>query len=133
MAEIGEVIEVKEPYVVVRLIRSEACGKCNACSVGLQSTEMILEAENRCDAKLGDQVEIFLKEANFLKAVFIMYVIPLFALMAGLVIGYMIFENELLIFGIGILMMATSYILIRMNEKRFKTSEFRPIALSKQS
>jgi sigma-E factor negative regulatory protein RseC len=122
MAEIGEVIEVKEPYVVVRLIRSEACGKCNACSVGLQSTEMILEAENRCDAKLGDQVEIF-----------IMYVIPLFALMAGLVIGYMIFENELLIFGIGILMMATSYILIRMNEKRFKTSEFRPIALSKQS
>jgi len=132
MAEIGEVIEIKEPYVVVRLIRSEACGKCNACSVGLQSTEMILEAENQCGATIGDRVEIFLKETNFLKAVFIMYVIPLIALMIGLGIGYMIFESELIIFGIGILLMIGSYFAIRINEAHFRTSQYRPIAINKQ-
>lgn len=132
MAEVGEVIEVKDPYVVVSLMRSEACGKCKACTAGLQETQMIMEAENQCDAHVGDFVEIYLKEENFLKAVFIMYGIPLIGLMIGIGLGYLLFDHELMIMLVGIIVLAATYILIRVNEKRFKTEKYRPIAISKR-
>lgn len=132
MAEVGEVIKINDPYVVVSLMRNEACGRCKACTAGLQETQMIMEAENQCDAKVGDFVEIYLKEENFLKAVFIMYSIPLIGLLLGIGLGYLLFNHELLIMLVGVIVMSLAYVLIRFNEKRFKTEKYRPIAISKK-
>lgn len=133
MAEVGLVKEVKGDYVVVGLVRNEACGHCKACSVGLQETEMILEADNQCHAEVGDLVEIYLKEENFLKAVFIMYSIPLIGLLLGIGLGYLLFNHELLIIATGLLLMSLTFVLIRLNEERFKTDKFRPIAIRNTS
>jgi sigma-E factor negative regulatory protein RseC len=94
---------------------------------------MILEANNQCNAQVGDLVEIYLKEENFLKAVFIMYSIPLIGLLLGIGIGYLIFDNELLIMLLGIVVMSLTFVMIRLNEKRFKTEKFRPIAIKNQT
>lgn len=127
MAEIGQVIEDKGCLVVVRLDRQDACAKCRACTAGMDSKEMHLEATNNCGAHLGDMVSISLEQSNFLKAVFIMYTIPLIALLAGLGVGYLLLKSEVgaLIVGFGLL--AITFLLIRKNEHRFNKGNYRPI------
>ncbi|VDN46381.1 conserved protein of unknown function [Petrocella atlantisensis] len=133
MAEIGQVTEVVGNLVSVKLQRHDACDHCNACMAGVETEEMILEAENLCQADVGDLVDISLEESNFLLAVIIMYIIPLFGLLIGLGAGYVI-GNQLsvnveimsLLFGFAFL--AITFLIIRKNEVKFHTRKFRPIA-----
>lgn len=134
MAETGIVIKEAGKYVTVKLERREACAKCRACTAGFETKDMIIEAENLCDAKEGDQVEISLEQSNFLKAVLIMYTIPLTFLFIGLGLGYLIsfsfgLQNvEVIAVICGFLLLALSYLIIRSNEDRWRDKKFRPIA-----
>ena len=60
MSEKGYVFEMHQDRVKVKLTRKEACAKCGAC-IGLSEQEMMIVAENRCDAKVGDTVYITLE------------------------------------------------------------------------
>lgn len=134
MAEIGVVIKETSDYVTVKLERKEACAKCRACTAGMTSKDMIIEAENRCRAKSGDYVKISLEQSNFLQAVFIMYTVPLIFLFVGLGVGYGIghvlqFGNtELLAIVCGFTLLAIAFFLIRANEEKWKNKKFRPVA-----
>jgi sigma-E factor negative regulatory protein RseC len=128
MAESGQVVEIKEQLVVVRLERKEACASCKACVAGIEAKDMFIEAENLCDAKIGDWVNISLEQSSFLKAVFIVYTIPLIALLVGLGIGYLIFNNELGTVIVGFSLLAISFLTLKMNEKHFSKGKYRPIA-----
>lgn len=129
MAEIGTVKEVKGKELVISMQRQEACGKCRACIQGMQEQEMIMNAENRCGATVGQKVEVMLEESQFLKAVFIMYGIPLIALLAGLALGYVASgESEVVAMISGFVALAITYGLIRSQEKRFKTKSYQPVA-----
>src|SRR5690554_682466 len=86
--EIGKVIGIKDRYAIVSLVRNEACQKCGACSHGHKTEEMILEADNLCNAKIGDWVGIDLAYSDFLRATFIMYGLPLIFLFLGFFAGY---------------------------------------------
>ncbi|GKX29401.1 hypothetical protein SH1V18_18810 [Vallitalea longa] len=134
MAETGIVIKEAEKYVTVKLERTEACAKCRACTAGFETKDMIIEAENVCNAKEGDQVEISLEQSNFLKAVLIMYTIPLTFLLVGLGIGYLISnifnlqDVELIAVICGFSLLAVSYLLIKSKEDKWRDKKFRPIA-----
>lgn len=128
MAEIGQVIEEKGSFVVVSLQRQEACAKCGACTAGLKAKEMIVEAENMCNAKKGDMVNITLEKSNFLKAVIIMYVLPLLGLLAGIFVGYLLNTNEIIALIIGFIFLGITYGIIRLNEDKFNNKKYRPIA-----
>lgn len=128
MAESGQVIEIKENLVVVRLERQDACAKCKACVAGLESKDMFIEAENLCEASVGDWVNISLEQSNFLKAVFIVYTIPLIALILGLLIGYLIFRTEIGSIIVGFSFITLAFLTIKLNEKRFNNGKYRPIA-----
>ena len=94
MAEVGQVIEKKDNNrLLIRLERQEACAKCRACSAGMQAKEMLLEAENLCNAKIGDNVEISLEETDFMKAVLIMYGIPFVCFVVGVIASYFILTS----------------------------------------
>ncbi|WP_105614352.1 SoxR reducing system RseC family protein [Vallitalea okinawensis] len=135
MAEIGLVKEIQGDEVIVSLNRQEACNKCRACIQGMQEQEMILKAQNLCHASVGDQVEVTLEESNFLKAVAIMYGIPFIALMIGLISGYYISgivtgtQSEGIALLSGFILLALSYLGIRKNESKFKTSKYKPVAV----
>ena len=108
MAEKGRVIELKDNFAVVSMTRKEACAKCRACVAGFSEKEMLIEAENLCDAQVGDWVEITLSENGFLSAVMIMYGLPMVGLMAGFLLGYFALwplvpslSRELVSFGLG--------------------------------
>lgn len=133
MAEIGQVTEIKGDLIRVKLQRHDACDHCNACTAGIETEEMILEAENLCLAKPGDLVEISLEESNFLVAVIIMYIIPLVGLLAGIALGYVVggyttMNREVMALVFGFTLLAITYLIIRSNERRFNTRKFRPIA-----
>lgn len=135
MAEIGQVIEKRENNrLLIRLERQEACAKCRACTAGMQSKDMLLEAENLCNASVGDNVEISLEETDFMKAVLIMYGIPFIAFVAGVLIGYYFLSSmgmansEVISFIIGIVLVIVSYLVIHRFEPRFKSDNYVPKA-----
>lgn len=133
MSELGQVVEKKDGHVVVLLERKDACGKCNACTVGIESKDMFLEAFNDCDAEEGDIVGVSLSQSNFLKAVGIMYIIPLIAMLAGLGIGAALagvvgLDAEVSALVFGFLFLAGTFLFIKANDKRFNKRGYRPVA-----
>ncbi|NDL67610.1 SoxR reducing system RseC family protein [Anaerotalea alkaliphila] len=135
MAELGQVMEIKGNHAIVRLERQEACAKCQACTLGTEVKDMILETENLCGAKVNDIVEVSLDEGNFIKAVAIMYVLPFLGLVAGLGLGYLIGQGinpglvEIIAVIGGFLLMAVVFLVIRANEPKFRTKKYRPSAV----
>lgn len=136
MGEVGKVIDIENNKLVVALERKEACAKCGACSAGMKSEEMLIRAINACDASLGDNVEIVLEEANFIKAVLIMYGFPFLLFLLGVFVGYYgsinmnMSNNEFWGFGIGMLFVVISYLIIRSQEKRWKKADYIPKAIN---
>ncbi|HOA81350.1 MAG TPA: SoxR reducing system RseC family protein [Defluviitaleaceae bacterium] len=134
--EVGKVINIKNNIAIVSMTRNEACQKCGACSHGHKSEEMILEAKNLCNAKIGDKVVIDLASSDFLKATFIMYGLPLILLFTGFFLGYYAFSKfgyESLQEPIGVLsgliFMSISYIWIKSKEERWKSQNYHPAAV----
>ena len=127
MAEKGIVMERKDNLAVIKLKRQEACAKCRACVAGMSEQEMIMEAENACNAQVGDWVELELVGNSFLEAVLIF---------VGLLGGYfwlmpMFFSDinpDLPSFLLGLVLMVAAYGIIRTQEHRFENKRFRPIA-----
>lgn len=131
--ETGRVIGIKDKYVIVSMVRNEACQKCGACSHGHKSEEMILEADNLCNAKIGDWVGIDLAYSDFLRATLIMYGLPLLALLLGFFAGYFgayKLGYDAIKEPVGIisafLLMGTTFLLIRSREEKWKTQNYRP-------
>lgn len=135
MAEKGQVVEVKDNLAVVKMARTDACAKCGACKHGMAENEMLIEAINMCKADIGDWVEIDLESRDFLKAMGIMYGIPLICLMFGFVLGYNGFKsisyNEIIGFFLGVVFMFLSYLWIKHKEPYWKTQNFSPMAVKK--
>lgn len=93
MTEVGEVVRTKGDMAVVRLKRSSACRHCGACGLGAGSDDMLLTLPNTLNAKPGDLVELSLGSGQLLKASAITYLIPLIALIVGVIVGYMLGEH----------------------------------------
>jgi len=135
--EVGRVIETEKNKVVVKLKRTEACAKCRACTVGMESKDMLIKAYNQCDASIGDNVEIVLEETNFIAAVAIMYGLPFLALIIGTVVGICgskiigLGNNELIGFLFGIICVCIMYLWIRSKEDYWKSKNFVPKAIKK--
>lgn len=136
MAEKGVVTELKDNLAVIKMTRVEACAKCRSCIAGMTEKEMIMEAENKCNANVGDWVELELAENGFFNAVIIMYGIPLVGFMAGLLLGYFVIIPKLMpsvnpdipSFILGLIGTGLGYLWIRSQESRWEAKKYRPIA-----
>ncbi len=93
---------------------------------------MFIDAANMAKAREGEWVEIQLEESNFLKAVAIMYGIPLIGLLAGLALGSVMGAlfiprfADMLAIVLGLGGAGLSFVVIHMNEARFRTKKFKP-------
>ena len=132
MNEFGEIIEIKNSYAVVKVKRSSACGDCCACAKGTSPDDMILTVSNPLNGEVGDQVELELASGQVLKASAIAYVIPLLALILGVVTGYILgdrfgFNLELSASLLGLVFTFLSFFGIRVMEPQFrKGHQFSP-------
>ncbi len=135
MGEKGLVINIKDHLAVIQMTRTEACGQCRACLAGMKKEKMIIEADNECNAKVGDWVIMELRNNSFIKAVMIMYGIPMIALMVGIVLGYYVLypyvplDREVLSFTVGILFTVLAFLWIRSKESTWDKKKIRPVAV----
>lgn len=75
----------------VALRKSEACAKCGACRE-ISSDMVAIEAVNEPGAKRGDIVEIEISDTEIIKASFVVYLLPVFFLAGGYLLGSALFR-----------------------------------------
>lgn len=128
MAEFGIVKNIIDDYVELELQRSEACKHCNACLPSLTGKTMILRAQNKCGAEIGDMVRVSVEQNGFLSAVALLYVIPA-AVFILLVALFSLFSlNEWLVLGIAVIGVAISYLIIHRIAPKLNQQRYTPIA-----
>lgn len=127
MDRTGVVVGEMGAYSKVKLLRHTACGNCGACQLGDDQKDVHLVAKNDVHAHIGDLVEVTMATDSVLSAAFIMYVLPLIALFAGLATGYFLFQSspssELLSGLLGLAMMVIAFLIIKKNDKHFMKSD----------
>lgn len=87
--ETGLVLDEKGPYVVVRAEEGGNCAGCGAkghCHAG-SGGDKTVEAVNDAGAHTGDRVVISIPSADFLKAAFQVYMVPVIGILAGAAAG----------------------------------------------
>lgn len=101
LEEIGRVVKVEGLQALVEINRHSACARCGICALGTHDKMEIL-ADNSLAAKVNDQVKVAVSGPVILKAAFIVYIIPLFGLVLGYLLGrYLGGEKLGVIVGIG--------------------------------
>ncbi len=80
----GVVLEVNGRRAKVKTSRHNDCESCGACP---GNSAIVLDAYNPLGAKPGQRVQVEIQEVNMLKAAFIVYLLPLLAIFAGVVAG----------------------------------------------
>ena len=85
------------------LVRESACsGDCHKCSgCGAQKETMIVTAENPIRADVGDFVVLTSDTASVMKAVLVVYLIPLVLFFAGYALGASLGWNGALVGALG--------------------------------
>ena len=134
----GVVTDIKGERAVVQLLRHTACGECGACQLGDDSKQIRIECANDVGAQIGEFVEIDLESPNVLGAAFIMYMVPLAALLAGVLGSSLLFGllvksgvisgaaagyKELVGAGAGVVLMTLTYFIIKGKEDKFSDSQ----------
>lgn len=134
IVEYGRVVKVlddNKALVVSR--RHKACRDCGGCGkAGSQQNigDSLIEAENQARAKEGNDVCLEMQSSDFLLGAFLLYIFPLIGLFLGLVLGRyvaVIYElsGDINLWGlaIGILLMATVFLVLNYWEKHFRQSK----------
>ncbi|MGI6659922.1 MAG: SoxR reducing system RseC family protein [Dethiobacteraceae bacterium] len=121
MEQVGLVVEVKEDKAVVAVKRHDVCSKCGGCGVAASGRgETQLEALNKVNATVGQTVKIYSDTSHILKASFMVYIVPLLALLAGLFIGQQLEGSAGLRLDVllGAVFLLISYFLVRSYDRK---------------
>ena len=101
--ETGIVIELLDNKNIAKIIveKNSACGNCSAksfCHTFGEESEITVNALNTINAAKGDKVKIAIKSSTFLKASFLVYLIPIIAMLTGSFLGEIFFHNDIVNF-----------------------------------
>lgn len=126
ITETGRVTRVVDGKAVVEIARSSACAKCQAgcASSGEETRAVLVEARDPIGVRLDQCVQVAIRNDSVLRASFVVYVIPLCALIGGVLLGdYLgrMFEiQHVLEVGIGFGCLGLSFIVVRIYNNMFK-------------
>lgn len=122
----GVVERIESGVVYVRIVQQSACAACHAKSMcnASESKEKIIEIEDQSGAyTVGEQVTVWGQTSLGLQAVVLAFVVPLFILLAALVVGTELQWSETATGLSGLLLLVPYYyIMYRMRgrlKKRF--------------
>lgn len=88
--EVGVVLRVEGELAIVRTKRSSMCDGCGSgglCKALGGGSDMEMAAQNEVGAKVGDEVRVTVASKTFLKASFLVYMLPVAALIVGALVG----------------------------------------------
>ena len=123
MEQVGLVVDIKENKAIIAVRRHDVCGKCGGCGVAVSgSGENHLEAINQVNAVIGQTVRVASDTADVLKASFMVYMVPMIALLVGIYVGQLL-DGTFSIFArfdviLGIVFLLGSYFLVRGYDRK---------------
>ena len=88
ISEQGIVESTNKKSAFIKIIKSSACNHCtekDSCTVS--DRDMVIQVDNRLDAKKGDMVEVSVPEGTFIKLSLMVYMFPVISLMVGAFLG----------------------------------------------
>ena len=88
--EEGVIEKASKRKALVRIQPSSACASCESrgtCDVTSDKKRMMIEVSNDLQAKIGDRVQISMPEGSLLTLSFLVYFLPIVALILGAVLG----------------------------------------------
>lgn len=119
----GVVRSVSDEMIVVSIAAKSSCGDCHAKTIcGFSEiSEKLVHIKPDCDKqfKPGDEIQVVMDSSIGTKAVLWAYMIPLFILMATVLIC-MQFMNELASFCIACTLLGCHFFLLHKNKQRFE-------------
>jgi len=135
--EVGTVVELPAKHVAMVLCQKssmcEHCATAGACHVGDDGRARMVEAHNPVGAAVGDRVRVAVSTRNFLQSGFLLYIVPLLAMVVGAVIGSLVGESlpggpnpDLLSAIFGVSFLAGSFLVIRVGSRALSPEAFRP-------
>ena len=135
--EIGTVVELKgKRTAVVMCQKSSLCEHCATngnCALGDDDKTRLVEAQNLLGATVGDQVRIATTTKSFLQSSFLLYIVPLIALVVGAIVGKLVGENlstgldpNLLSAIFGVFFMVGSFVLLRVGSSALAQENYMP-------
>lgn len=137
MEESGTVIELKTNQIALVLCqRTSACNHCaskSSCISGDNKGTMQVDAHNPLNAQVGDRVKLATSSRVFLSSSFILYIVPLIALVIGAALGQLIGERladgpdpNLLAAILGCAFLAGSFLTIRVGTRALPPEDYMP-------
>ncbi len=90
--ETGEVEDIKEDKVRIRLEESSFCRECRLCYG--KGKEKILEIPDSGNLRIGDRVKLSIPEWKMAVFSLLSFGLPLLFLLAGGILGYHFFKRE---------------------------------------
>ncbi|MGM0500645.1 MAG: SoxR reducing system RseC family protein [Bacillota bacterium] len=138
MEELATVVKKKKKKAEVKITRYSACSKCDkSCSLAGDShdqDEIVLEVEDRIGVTTGDQVLVEMEKGNLLFATVVVYVIPIFLMIAGYFFGVWIASLldivaiELAGIAGTFIFLTFSFLINKLSDSYFeKSSSFQPV------
>lgn len=119
MEEEGRIIKIEGNLARIEIERKSACRTCGLCSLRGKNT-MLAEAENSIGAKAGERVRIEIPSSIILKGALLFYILPLAALILGMVLGIKITHLQTGGLILGFFFFVFSFILIWLYSKKRK-------------
>ena len=123
--DVGTVVELKSKRLaVVMCTKSSLCENCATngnCALGDDDNTRLIEVHNPVAAEVGEQVRIATTTKSFLQSSFLLYIVPLIALVIGAVAGMLVGEAiptgldpNLLSAIFGVFFMSGSFVILRV-------------------
>ncbi len=120
MLQTGIVQKLYHNTAQIKITRSSACGEsCASCGL-CPGKEMLAEADNAVGAAVGDTVLIDMSDKKVLSAAFLVYIVPLIALVSGYFTGAAIFKAETPAVLSALILMAASFLAVMLIDKKVK-------------
>jgi sigma-E factor negative regulatory protein RseC len=135
--EIGTVVELKSKLLaVVMCTKSSLCENCATngnCALGDDDNTRLIEVHNLLGAEVGEQVRIATTTKSFLQSSFLLYIVPLIALVIGAIAGLLVgesistgFDPNLLSAIFGVFFMCGSFVILRVGSNVLNKESYMP-------
>ena len=135
--EVGTVVELKSKMIaVVMCIKSSLCENCATngnCALGDDDNTRLIEVQNPLAAEVGEQVRIATTTKSFLQSSFLLYIVPLIALVIGAIAGKLVAEStstsldpNLLSAILGVSFMIGSFVILRLGSNVLSKENYMP-------
>lgn len=135
MEEIGRIVDYGEEAGVVR-VEIDAKGACHQCSSRSlcspfgDNRRMVTEAISTKGARPGDVVRLEMEPKSTLGAAFLLYILPVIALVLGYALGVSFIGQEKYGIATSIGALAFSFVLLRLlNPMLAKGKRFKPVVV----